>query len=126
MIPRPTLTDQQAIIIASWAYNHREHVRAVLLFGSRMTGIRRDKKNRTPIPDIDLAVSIDIEDHERRHAFWMAVWNTWSLELSTLLGGTEIDLYCCDPVGKHLKLLWEKPYWVLWSDPRWKPLDLAW
>ena len=94
------------------------------MFGSRLSGIRRDKPDRKPIPDIDLALSFDIADPCERQAFFGAARATWSNELSALVGGIEVELYCCDPVTLPVFLLWEKPYRVLWSDHRWSHMDL--
>lgn len=126
MIPSPQLTDEQAAIIVGWAYHRRERLKAVLLFGSRLIGIRRDKPDRKPIPDIDLALSFDIPDPCERQAFFNAVRAVWTNELTSLVGGIEVELYCCDPVTLPVMLLWEKPYRMLWSDDRWSPLrDLS-
>lgn len=124
MGPSPILTDDEAALIVRWAEARSDKIRAVLLFGSRLVGIRRDKPDRKPIPDIDLALSFDIADPCERQAFFTAVRATWSNELSALVGGIEVELYCCDPVTVPVMLLWEKPYRVLWSDHLWSHMDL--
>jgi hypothetical protein len=121
VIPSPTLTDEQAAIITRWAEDQSDKLRAVLLYGSRFTGHRRPKDNPSPVPDVDLAVSLSGRDDQDRLNVFLINRRRWSDQLSSLLG-LPVEIMSADPdIGPLVtSFLITGNYKVLWCDPsRW-------
>ncbi|MFN4143542.1 hypothetical protein [Aestuariivirga sp.] len=120
--PAPLLTTDQEEIIVHWAKLHADKLRAVLLYGSRLTGHRRQKDKPTPVPDIDLALSIGGRDEDRFTTFAINK-PLWSAFLVSQLG-VSVDFNSADPdIGPTVAgFLLSGEYKVLWYDPeRWSP-----
>lgn len=118
------LTDDQEAIIAQWARLHSDKLRAVLLYGSRYSGIRTPKDNPPPIPDVDLALSIRGADQDTRFATLSVNRRGWENFLSSQLGGLPVQIVSADgDIGPWVAaILNEKGYKVLWKDPEhWFP-----
>lgn len=97
-----------------------------MLFGSRLIGIRGDKPDRKPVPDLDIAISLDLPDPGERQDYFTAMRELWSHELSDIVGGIDVHLLSCDAVTQPWISLSDKRYRVLWSDHRWERLrDLS-
>lgn len=125
MLSAPILTDEQRAVIVAWAKHHSTEIRAVMVFGSRHTGERREKDKPDPTPDVDIAVSIEAPSpHDRQHCFSL-LRDEWAQELSDLLAGLKVDLNCADPITRPFVPLYAWPYELLWSDQaRWSEQDL--
>lgn len=125
MISAPLLTDEQRSVIIAWTKHHSDKLRAVMVFGSRHTGKRTEKENPDPIPDIDIAVSIEASDPEARQHCFKKWRNVWAEELGGRLGGLKVDLKCSDAVTQPYVPMYDWSHELLWSDPtRWSERDL--
>lgn len=123
MTSPPTLTDEAAAVIVEWAESQRDKLRAVLLYGSRFSGYRRQKDNPSLVPDVDLAVSMSGRDDQDRFNTFLINRRNWSEHLSLLLG-LPVEIMSADPdIGPLVtSFLITGGYRVLWSDPsRWTP-----
>lgn len=116
----PRLTDEQAELIVTWA-RKSPSVRAVLLYGSRLTGNRRDKsvEELKKAPDVDIAISIDGRGTTLRLFEFVRIKSERLLDLNSELG-LFVHL---EPADKDLAdvadWLAQDGYGLLWSDERW-------
>lgn len=85
-----SISDDWRDIIRRWA-EASEEVAGVTAYGSRVTGVRREKANRRPVPDLDLAIETISDDRGTPLGHFMVLAPRWAALLSDQLG-VDVDL----------------------------------
>lgn len=82
--------------IRDWAADTPEVV-AVIAFGSRVSGVRREKADRSAIPDLDLAIQTIDNEFGNALGHFVCLKSEWTTDLEQRLGGVKVDLKHYDP-----------------------------
>ena len=89
------ISDDWVAKVRVWAEATPEVV-SVTAYGSRVTGVRRQKPDPLPVPDLDLAIQTKGDEWGTAYGHFYVLRNRWQTDLQAALG-VPVDIRHHDP-----------------------------